>query len=641
MVQALKTGPLIFAFIITTAVHAGVPWAWLNPQLTSMDQRRDDLRNRLSELPALSAPQPQEHAGFHSGLAPQADSVRWVQIDLGVTCALDAVVVIPAMLGVAEAYGFPLRFRMDASNDPLFAESTTLLDQTSADAVPALAPWHVATKGVQARHIRFTATKLAAQPHETRRFIFCLGELLVFSGGRNVALHAQVLAPNSVETLPTWSPRHLVDGCHALGLPVRPDQVNGNGWHSGISSTADFTKWVQVDLVSPREMQEVRLIPAHPRDYPERSGFGFPRRFKLEADGRTIFDGTSADFSNPGDTPVAFPTPGLRAQTLRITATRLWERSGDFVYALAELQAFDHGRNILHDAVVTSSDDTLTPSWSRAGLIDGRSSSGVLLEEAAWLANLAQRRQFTDELSALELQRTVALAIAQNRAAWFAGGALCLVVVIAWTVVLRSRRSRRHEIETLRQRISRDLHDDIGSHLGSIRLMSELALRDGSAADSLEEIHRLAGEAAESMRGIIWLVREGDAPPLDSLVEAMRQSAATLLKDIEWQFEAPSRGDSVTASLEFHRQVFLLFREAAHNIVRHAHAKHVRIQVSWQAKRFHLHLEDDGCGFDVVAVTAGNGLANLQHRATVLGGSLQITSQPGSGTHITLEADFS
>jgi len=621
-------------------ILASISWTWLNPQLSSLDHREHELHAKLSKLPALPAPQPQEHAGFHSGLAPQADSVRWVQIDLGSEYPLDAIVVIPAMLGVAEAYGFPKRFRIDASNDPLFAESDTLMDQTSADALPSLAPWCVSAKGLKARHIRFTATKLSPQPHQTNRFIFCLGELLVFSHGRNVALHAQVLAPNSVETLPTWSPRHLIDGAYALGLPVHPDEINGNGWHSGISSTADATKWVQVDLGLPRDIQEIRLIPAHPRDYPERFGFGFPRRFKVEADGKTIFESTTADFSNPGDTPVAFPTPGLRAQTLRCTTTQLWERSGDFVYALAELQLFDAGKNIAHDAVITSSDDTITPSWSRAGLIDGRSSSGLLLDESSWLADLARRRQITDELTALEVQRMTAQTIAQKRAAWLAGGTVCLAIVIASLLVLLSRRSRRREIESLRHRISRDLHDDIGSHIGSIRLMSELALRDGSASDSLEEIHRLAGEAAESMRGIIWLVREGDAPPMTSLVEAMRQSAVALLKDIDWQIEA-TEGKFATASLEFHRQVFLLFREAAHNIARHAKAAQVRIEVRWRAKHFHLHIEDRGCGFDVAAITAGNGLANLQHRATVLGGTLQITSRPGSGTCITLEADFS
>lgn len=636
--MVLRLSILIFSLLGTTFVQGGVPWAWLNGELTTLGSREVELRSVLSNLPADPAPQSLEHAGFHSGLAPTANSVRWVQVDLGTEHDLEAVMVVPASLGGAESYGFPLRFRVDASNDPLFAESVTLLDQTAADVSTPLAPWHVSARGVKARHVRFTATKLAPQPRSKSRFIFCLGELLVFSGGRNVALRSEVLAPNSVETLPTWSPRHLVDGCYALGLPVRLDEVNNNGWHSGISKSADVTKWVQIDFGEARGVDEIRLIPAHPRDYPDRFGFGFPRRFKIEADGHTVFDSTQNDFGNPGDTPVAFRTPGLRIQTLRITANSLWERSGDYVYALAELQAFGEGKNVALEASVTSSDDTLTAAWQRQFLVDGRSSSGVLLDEAIWLAGLSQRRQFTDELAQLSASRSAALITAQTRTAWLTGGALMSLAAVISLALLRSRRSRHMEMEALRQRISRDLHDDIGSHLGSIRLMSELALREGSDSESLEEIHRLAGEAAESMRGIIWLVREGNAPKLSSLAEAMRHGAAALLKGIDWQFQATIGDDSTTASLDFHRQVFLLFREAAHNITRHAKATEARIEVDWKSKLFHLSVEDNGCGFDANAVAAGNGLANLQHRADALSGTLKIISEPGKGTRITLEA---
>lgn len=599
------------------------------------------MQAQLAALPSSPTAQPHEHAGFHSGFAPQPDSIRWVQIDLGAEYALDAVVVVPAMLGSVEAYGFPRRFRIDASNDPLFGESETLLDQTGDDVAPQFAPWHVAAGQVKARYVRFTATRLAPQPRLAGRHIFCLGELLVFSGGRNVALHAAVFAPNSVETLPTWSPKHLVDGCHALGLPVQPDDVNGNGWHSAISITADATKWVQVDLGSMRHIQEVRLIPAHPRDYPDRFGFGFPLRFKIEADDRTLFDSSGVDFPNPGDTPVAFPTPGLRAQAIRITATSLWERSGDFVFALAELQVFDGGKDIALGASVTHSDDTITSSWSPEGLVDGRSSSGLLLDEVAWLAALSQRREFSQQIAALDAARSAAMLTAQSRTVYLAAISTLIAMAGGFVLLQRSRRSRRQEIESLRHRISRDLHDEIGSHLGSIRLMSELALREGPDTESMEEIHRLAGEAAESMRGIIWLVREGDAPKLASLVEAMRQSATSLLKGIDWHLQAPSSDASMTASLEFHRQVFLFFREAAYNIARHAKATQVTVEVTWQAKLFHLRIDDNGCGFDADAITAGNGLANLRHRAEVLGGTLHITSAPGNGTHITLEAALS
>jgi signal transduction histidine kinase len=640
MMPRLKPWLLSLA-LVTTAVQAGAPWSWLNSKLTRLDDEHQWLHAELNPLPPMPAPQSHEHAGFHSGITAQPDAVRWIQIDLGVECALDAVVVIPAMLGAAEAHGFPRRFRIDVSNDPLFAESTTLLDQTHGDVEMPLAPWFVPALKVTARHVRFTATKLVPKPRLANQFIFCLGELLVFSGGRNVALHAPVLAPKSVETLPTWSPRHVVDGCHALGLPQRADAVNGNGWHSTIFTRADSTSWVRVDLGSVRDIDEIRLIPAHPRDYPDRFGFGFPQRFKIEADEKNIFDSTTTDFTNPGDTPVAFPTPGLRVRNIQITATRLWERSGDFVFALAELQAFANGQNIAPEATVTSSDNTITAAWNHANLVDGRASAGVLLDEATWLADLSKRREFEGRLAFLDIEISLAIRKAQERAVYLSLALVVLAIIAALAFLLLLRRSRRLEMEALRDRISRDLHDEIGSHLGSIRLMSELALREDGASESLEEIHRLAGEAAESMRGIIWLVREGDAPKLTSLIEAMRQSAAALLKAIEWHMDAPVADDGVTASLEFHRQVFLFFREAAHNIARHAQAAQVKIEARWDAKRFYLVIQDDGRGFDVDAVTAGNGLANLRHRADTLGGTLQIDSEAGKGTRIVLEAPLS
>ncbi len=642
MLGRLYRHPLLCLLSVSLALsaRAETPWPWLNLELRELETTRLALERRIAALPASPQPQLHERAGFHSGIASTAESVRWVQVDLGTEWELDAVVVIPALLGGSEAYGFPKRFRIDASNDALFAESVTLLDHTQEDAPAVLAPWHVETPSVKARYVRFTATKLAVQPGLESRAMFALGEVLVFRGGRNVALGCPVDAAKAVETLPTWSPRHLVDGTHALGLPVEPGGERRNGWHSAISTVSDAVKWVEVDLGSRRAVDEIRLIPAHPSDYPDRFGFGFPRRFKLEADGATIFDATSADFTNPGDTPVVFPTPTLQARTLRVTAIKLWERSADFVFALAELQALQGGRDIAHGAVVRSLDETVTEQWRGEHLVDGSTSAGLLLPEEAWLAALSEKRELTEEarsVSALSLQ---AREHARKRAAWLAACIALGALVAGWFWIRHQKRARQLELDLLRQRISRDLHDDIGSHLGSIRLMSELALRENGGDESLHEIHRLAGEAAESMRGIIWLVREGDAPRLSSLADAIRQSAAALLKGVEWEMEVQAGNAASTASLEFHRQAFLFFREAAHNLARHSGAARALICLQWEARRFQLRIEDDGRGFDPGAVATGHGLANLRHRAQTLGGTLQIESAPGRGTCITLEAQL-
>jgi signal transduction histidine kinase len=142
------------------------------------------------------------------------------------------------------------------------------------------------------------------------------------------------------------------------------------------------------------------------------------------------------------------------------------------------------------------------------------------------------------------------------------------------------------------------------------------------------------------MRGIIWLVREGDVPPLSSLVEAIRQSAAALMKGVPWTLDASGWDEGVHAPLAFHRNVFLFFREAAHNIARHAMARQVHIQIQRQQNHFVLSLSDDGCGFDLEAVRAGHGLANLRHRAGLLSGQMRIETSPGQGTQVTLEVPW-
>jgi signal transduction histidine kinase len=639
------TLPRAAPFFASVAV-AG--WHLFAPPLREIETEIAATRARLTALPEPPALQTLERAGFHSGIARARDSVRWVQVDLGLERALDSVVVVPAFSAGVPGYGFPRRYRIDASNDAAFGESTTLLDRTGADVAESSLPIHAPAGGVTARYVRFTATQLVEQPRLPGGYICCLGEMLVFSGGRNVALRRTVTAPSKVETLPTWSAQYLVDGWSALGLPIQPGPLLGNGWHSAIATAPDAAKRVQVDLGASRELQEIRLIPARPPDFPDRLGFGFPPRFRVEvaedatfAAPRVVFDATDADFPNPGDNPVAIPLEAVKARCIRVTATRLWERTQDFVFALAELQAFSGGENVAAGAAVSDLDQVIAHRWSRAALVDGRTSTGVLLDEATWLRQLADRTTHEQTLADLEARRLAAIAIAQRRAAWSGVAVLAALGLVAIASVRRSRLRRQQEVEALRERISRDLHDEIGSHLGSIRLMSELALRESAPTDAREtvaEIHRLAGEAAESMRGIVWLVRAGEAPPLSSLVEALRQSAAVLLKGLDWELTVTGGDDATRAPLDFHRHVFLLFREAAHNLARHAGATRARIEVEWTTAQFQLRITDDGRGFDTAAPSHGSGLANLRHRASALHGTLDIQSAPGEGTRVNFAA---
>jgi hypothetical protein len=207
-----------------------------------------------------------------------------------------------------------------------------------------------------------------------------------------------------------------------------------NGYHSGIEPKPDVPKWVQVDLGRTVALDEVRLIPARPTDFPDTPGFGFPVRFKVEisddesfAKATTLADHTAADFKNPGDATVATAgqasslsrTPGvetapratdrleapLAARYIRVTATRLWERTRDYVFALGELQAFAGGTNLARGAKVTAHDSIEAGRWSRKFLVDGFGSRTVLDDAAPTPAQLAERRELEAESKRLEAER--------------------------------------------------------------------------------------------------------------------------------------------------------------------------------------------------------------------------------------------
>ena len=257
----------ILIFLALASLSRSLAQVWLNPDITRIDHLGNESLNELRTLPEDCVVQTPVHAGFHSGFAPSSDSVRWVQIDLGADYPVDGVVVVPATLGNETPYGFPIRFRIDAARDPLMSEAETLIEASEVGEPlghSSVYPRYADGKRTEARYIRFTALSLVPEPRQKLKFIFCLGEILVFSRGGNVALGGTVLAPASAETSPTWAASYLVDGCHAMGISSVATSRAFNGWHSAIFKTPRQNCWVQVDFGEAKPISGIRLIPAPP-----------------------------------------------------------------------------------------------------------------------------------------------------------------------------------------------------------------------------------------------------------------------------------------------------------------------------------------------------------------------------------------
>jgi len=227
---------------------------------------------------------------------------------------------------------------------------------------------------------------------------------------------------------------------------------------------------------------------------------------------------------------------------------------------------------------------------------------------------------------------------------WFVGSAIGLMA--AGTLVVRqARKQAALNREAQRARIARDLHDEIGSGLGTIGLLAGLASRrSSSATDQVDEIEMLAGELGTSLTDIVTSLRSG-AGTLRSLHRHVVDRGRRLCSTPSPRFEAaPSESvPAISVSPAVRINVLLIAVEAIHNAVRHARARTIQLDLTRLGRRtWVLTVVDDGIGMPVdetarpEGAPGGMGLANLRSRAAEIGAELDWSPTPGGGTTVRL-----
>jgi hypothetical protein len=193
--------------------------------------------------------------------------------------------------------------------------------------------------------------------------------------GQQRALHGKMAAATNPEIQAVIEQR---DALYEKVAELKAVESPGNGYHSAIESSPNAIKWVQVDLGSEQAIDNVRFYSPRPTDYPDTPGFGFPLRFKIEASATPDFaeptilvDHTQANHTLRTDAPFIVATDGIRARYVRVTATRLWERQNDFVFALAELEVLKSGQNLARGVGVNALDSIDAGRWHTQYLVDG------------------------------------------------------------------------------------------------------------------------------------------------------------------------------------------------------------------------------------------------------------------------------
>ncbi|GAB4093252.1 sensor histidine kinase [Flaviaesturariibacter terrae] len=209
----------------------------------------------------------------------------------------------------------------------------------------------------------------------------------------------------------------------------------------------------------------------------------------------------------------------------------------------------------------------------------------------------------------------------------------------------RSRRQRtRYErllaVEHERQRISAEIHDDLGATLSGVRLLTELArekMPPGPLQVDLEKIHQSISSLTEKTREVIWTLNT-EQDSLESLLLYLQKQAQALFEGAptRLQVQLPVEVPPVRVSGDVRRQVYLAVREALHNCLKHSGATLCRLSMTYGPEGLRIEVHDDGAGLPAQRSSSAfsSGMRSMQQRMAYTGGQLRIHSNPKQGTRI-------
>ena len=224
---------------------------------------------------------------------------------------------------------------------------------------------------------------------------------------------------------------------------------------------------------------------------------------------------------------------------------------------------------------------------------------------------------------------------------WFRSAAGISLGLLIYALY-RYRLAQALALERIRTRIATDLHDDIGSSLSQVAILSEVVRRQVGDGDPeinapLSRIGVISRELVDSMSDIVWSINPSK-DKLHFLTQRMREFAGDIfmVRDIQFELRTSMIGPEFRIEAEVRRQVFLIFKECVHNIIRHANCTQVEVDVRLQAEGLVVRVRDNGVGFEPISAVNGHGLASMRDRAGRLGGRIAVVTD-GHGTAVTLE----
>jgi signal transduction histidine kinase/tetratricopeptide (TPR) repeat protein len=215
---------------------------------------------------------------------------------------------------------------------------------------------------------------------------------------------------------------------------------------------------------------------------------------------------------------------------------------------------------------------------------------------------------------------------------------LALFSILSFFIYKNYSARQKLKLLTLRDKIARDLHDDVGSTLSSISIFSQIVQQQSKEViPMLETIGDSSRKMLDAMADIVWTINpENDQ--FEKIILRMRSFAYEVLgaKQIDFEFIADEEVAKLKLLMDVRKNLYLIFKEAINNMVKYSGADKALFSIKGEKNKLHMMIHDNGKGFDTSESTEGNGLKNMKKRASEIGAQIIILSLPGKGTTVQL-----
>ncbi|CAA6678495.1 MULTISPECIES: sensor histidine kinase [unclassified Lentimonas] len=676
------------------------PFYRIGTRLNEVDALIEQETQALNALAPLQPAKQFDTFGYHSDYIPAVEGVPELPLW---TLDFDANLKTRLILGVAivpsidqrsselKGYAFPKRFRIcsvnrrgqrgevyvdwterdfpDPGMRPVFFKFPSLLalealgeddvkdalDRLDAlqplgeqdakqalDDLGASAAWNATQSFSQGLRLEV----FSGQEENGLEFISLARVHLIRMGEIHPARHISV--SSSFESAPYWGADYLASPRYTLGMPLSAKNgTDGDFTWALPASKLESPLIIRIEMPEKDQLGLVNIFPGHSPDGINVPGYGFPntisfnRLVKIPNRGRYRRFPLKTQLmpGNPGNNMIRLADAGAYFDALEIVCNDFPVYQGQAVFSLGEIEILLRGRNLSKGQDVILKDSGLKEVPDLGVLVDGRVDGRNVLLLTEWLQSLAKGKSHEARLGMLNGEH---LLLTERRKHIRARAAMGVGLLIAIgggafaAVMLRSRKSA--EIR-LRRQVHSDLHDEVGSNLGSISLMAgqlEGIARSNRMKEGLFDLSLITREACASLREVVWMVDQGTIR-LPMLIQKMAERAERVLIGVDLSIEIPEDCPNEMVSLTFKRHLIMFFKEAVHNCARHSNASAVRVAISVTGRQLQLVFSDNGCGFDPESSSDGWGLGSMRQRAQEISGEMELSSRPGEGTTITLK----